>query len=75
MDDEKYIRYLTDFISLLDEQEREAKSDADNMPEKEFVDYNQGHLMAYHSVISLLKHQAFVFNMEEKELGLANMDI
>lgn len=30
--------------------------------------------MAYYSVISLLKHQALVLNMDEKELGLANID-
>jgi hypothetical protein len=73
MDDEKYKGYLTDLISLLKEQAREAKSDA-NKPEKGYEGYNQGHLMAYYSVISLLKHQAIVFNMDEKELGLADID-
>lgn len=73
MDDEKYQGYLTDFISLLKEQAREAKQDADK-PKQGYDDYNQGHLMAYYSVFSLLKHQAFVLNMDEKELGLADVD-
>ena len=73
MDDEKFKGYLTDFISLLKDQAKEAKLDADK-PEKGFEDFNKGQLMAYHSVVSLLKHQVFVLNMDEKELGLADID-
>lgn len=73
MDDEKYEGYLIDFISLLKEQAKEAKLDADK-PEKGLDDYNQGRLMAYHSIVSLLKHQAFVLNMDEKEIGLADIE-
>jgi hypothetical protein len=70
MNDEKFKGYLTDFISLLKEQ---AKKDADN-PKEGFEEYSQGELIAYYSVISLLKHEAFVLNMDEKELGLADIN-
>ena len=42
--------------------------------DKGLDDYNQGRLMAYHSIVSLLKHQAFVLNMDEKEIGLADIE-
>ena len=73
MNEEKIIGYLSDSIQLLKKQAIEAKKDADN-PQEGSEDYNQGHLMAYHSVISLMKHQAFLFNMDEKEFGLADID-
>ena len=72
MNDERAKGYLSDSITLLKEQAREAKKDADK-PEKGNEDYNQGHLMTYHSVFSLLKHQALVLNMDEKELGLSDI--
>lgn len=73
MNDEKIKGYLIDLISLLKEQAMEAKADADR-PKEGYADYNNGYLMAFHTVISLMKHQAFAFNIEEKELGLANID-
>lgn len=73
MNEERAKGYLIDSITLLKEQAREAKKDADN-PKESFKDYNQGTVMAYCSVISLLKHQAFAFNINEKELGLADID-
>ncbi len=70
---EKRIRgYLSDSIELLKEQAREAKKDADK-PEKGSEDYNKGYLMAYHSLFSLLKHQAFALDVDEKDLGLADL--
>lgn len=72
MNEERVKGYLNDSIKLLKDQAREAKQEADN-PKKGLEDYNQGHLMAYHSVISLLKHQAFVLNIDEKELGLSDI--
>lgn len=71
--DDKYKGYLTDFISLLKKQAIEAKKDADDKKIGNY-EYNQGHLMAYYSVFSLLKHEAFVLQMDEKELGLDDID-
>ncbi len=73
MDNEKCKGYLIDFIALLKDQALEAKQDADK-PEKGKDEFYQGHLMAYYSVVSLLKHQAFTFDLDEKELGLADID-
>lgn len=73
MNEERVKGYLSDSITLLKEQAREAKKDADR-PEEGFEDYNKGHLMAYHTGISLMKHQASAFNIDEKEIGLANID-
>ncbi len=71
---EKKIKgYLSDSITLLKEQAKEAKKDADES-EKGNEDYNQGHLRAYHSLFYLLKTQALVLNIDEKELGLADIE-
>lgn len=67
--EEKIKGYLIDSITLLKEQAIEAKKDAEN-PKNGFEDYNKGSLRAYLSTISLLKHQACVFNIDEKEIGL-----
>ncbi len=58
---------------LLKEQAKEAKVDADNSGE-DFKDYNNGQLMAYHTVISLLKNQAPFFNIKEEDIGLVDID-
>lgn len=73
MHEEKIKGYLIDLITLLKEQATEAKKEADN-PKEGFEDFNKGELMAYSSLFSLLKHQASVFNINEKELGITDID-
>jgi len=73
MTEERVKGYLSDSITLLKDQAIEAKKEADN-PKKGFEDYNNGELMAYYSLFSLLKQQASIFNIDEKELGLPDMD-
>lgn len=73
MNEEKIIGYLSDSITLLKEQAREAKKDTD-YPKEGFEDYNKGSMMAYCSTFSLLKSQAIVFNIDEKKIGLADID-
>lgn len=73
MNEEKIKGYLSDSITLLKEQAIEAKKTADN-PKEGYEDYNKGELMAYSSLFSLLKHQASIFNINEKELGIADID-
>lgn len=58
---------------MLKELAKKAKKDADN-PKEGFEDYNKGVVMAYCSVISLLKNQAFAFSIDEREIGLADID-
>jgi hypothetical protein len=43
------------------------------MPSLTAYDYTQGMLIGYCSIINLLKHQAFVFCIDQKELGLADI--
>ena len=73
MHEEKVKGYLIDSITLLKEQAIEAKKEADN-PKESLANYNKGELMAYCSVFSLLKHQASVFNINQKDLGLADIE-
>lgn len=72
MTEEKIKGYIHDSIRLLKEQAREAKKEADN-PKEGYEDYNKGEWMAYYSLFSLLKHQASVFKIDEKELGVADI--
>lgn len=74
MNEEKIKGYLSDSITLLKEQAREAKKEADN-PKEGFEDYNKGEWMAYCTLFSLLKHQASIFMIDEKELGLADIEV
>lgn len=73
MNEEKIKGYLTDSITLLKEQAREAKKEADS-PKEDFEDYNKGEWMAYCTLFSLLKQQASVFDIDEKELGVADIE-
>lgn len=72
-DNGKLDSYLYDTIALLKIQAKEAKKEADN-PEVGNSSYNNGYLMAYHTVISLMKSQALAFNIDEERLGLADID-
>jgi hypothetical protein len=74
INEEKIKGYLNDSITLLKEQAREAKKEADN-PKEGYEDYNKGEWMAYSSLFSLLKHQASIFNIDEKELGVADIEV
>lgn len=73
MNEEKIKGYLSDSIKLLKDQAIEAKKEADN-PKDGSEDYSRGELMAYHSLFSLLKQNASIFNIDERELGLADIE-
>ncbi len=70
--EEKYKNYLLDLISIIKKQAGEAKLEANN-PKEERENYAQGALMGYYSIITLLKHEAFAFCIDQKELGLAEI--
>lgn len=72
MNNEKFKEYAVETIKLLKKQALKAKKDADN-PKGGFKDYVQGTIMGYYSIINLLKHQAFVFCIDQKELRLADI--
>lgn len=64
--DNKIESYLYDTIALLKIQTKEAKQG--------MKDYNIGYLMAYHTVISLLKNKAMAFNIDEESIGLSDIE-
>ena len=72
MNKENFKRYIIDTIILLKELARKAKIEADNQ-KNDYKDYAQGLIMGYYSIITLLKHEAFVFCIDQKELGLADI--
>lgn len=73
MEDEKYKNYIIDLISIIKKQAKEAKLEA-NHPKEGLGGFNNGYLMAYHTVIEFMKNQAWVFNIDEKEIGLADIN-
>ncbi len=72
MNDEKFKRYAITTITLLKDLARRAKTEADNTT-KESKDYTAGVVMGYYTIITLLKHQAFVFCIDQQDLGLADI--
>jgi hypothetical protein len=73
MEDEKYKSYLIDLISIIKKQAKEAKLEADN-PQEADASYKNGYLMAYHTVIEFMKNQAWVYNIDQEEIGLADIE-
>ena len=73
MNNEKIKGYLTDSIMLLKNQSQEAKQDPDDANSAD-EKYNLGHLMAYHSLFSLLKDEACLLSIEEDQIGLADIN-
>jgi hypothetical protein len=65
-------RYIVETINLLKDLANRAKLEADNSKEGS-NDYIKGVIMGYYSIITLLKHEAFVFCIDQKELGLAEI--
>lgn len=74
MTTDKFKNYLLDLGVLLKEKAREAKCEKDFSSEKNEIDYKLGYLMAYHEVISLMKQQADAFEINQKDIGLYDID-
>ena len=73
MEDEKYKNYLVDLISIIKKQAKEAKLEADH-PKEGYGSFNNGYLMAYHTVIEFMKNQTEVFNIAQEDVGLADIE-
>ena len=54
-------------------QALETKKEVDHA-RKDQVDFFKGKIMGYYSIVTLFKHQAFVFCIDQKELGLSGID-
>ncbi len=64
--------FVRDLVGLLTEDALEAKAERDSALADGRV-FQSGRLLAYYSVISLLKEQAIAYGMEPKDIGL-NVD-
>jgi hypothetical protein len=73
MHDGKYKNYLIDLISIIKNQAKEAKFEADH-PKEGYDSFNNGYLMAYHTVIEFMKNQTEVFDIDQKDIGLADIE-
>jgi hypothetical protein len=73
MEDAKYKNYLIDLISIIKKQAEEAKLEADH-PQEGYDSFNNGYLMAYHTVIEFMKNQTEVFNIDQADVGLADIE-
>ncbi|WP_316357186.1 hypothetical protein [Candidatus Neptunichlamydia sp. REUL1] len=60
-------------IDLIKHQALEIKNEA-NLEHGEDR-YKEGKLMAYYSVISTLKNHAYLYDIEQKDIGLENMNL
>jgi hypothetical protein len=66
--------YIKEVVSLLKDYAMKAKQDADHPKEGDSPDFNTGFLMAYHQVIAVMKNQTPVFDIDEKDIGLDDID-
>jgi hypothetical protein len=66
---DKYRNFLLDFGTLVREQAFEAT----NATAKTDL-FQEGRAFAYYEVISLLLHQAFVFEIPASDVGLSGVD-
>ena len=69
----KLKKYLIELISMIKGQALETKKEVDNA-RKDQVDFFKGKIMGYYSIVTIFKHQAFVFCIDQKELGLSEID-
>ena len=74
MDEKNFIYYIREISCLLKDNAKQAKLDADHPKEGDSADFNSGFLMAYHQVIAIMKNQAPVFDLEQKDIGLADIE-
>ena len=73
MEKKIYQNYLLNLIPIVKKQAYEAKTEANTPREKTEDDISQGVLMGYYSIITLFKHEAFTFCIDQKEIGLAEI--
>ena len=75
MNDDKLKWYIQDLGVLLKEKAREAKISKDNSSKIGDASYEIGYLMAFYEVIDVMKQQAKAFNIEQEDIGLADIDV
>ncbi|GAB4187755.1 MAG: hypothetical protein Tsb0015_06850 [Simkaniaceae bacterium] len=73
MTEQTVIGYLSDLNVILKEQAMEAKKDAD-APKEGLESYNKGEFLAYHRVFSTMQKQASLFDLNQEEIRLSDID-
>lgn len=73
MEQMKLKEFLIKLISMIKDQALETKKEVDD-PKKNQIDFFKGKIMGYYSIVTLFKHQAFVFCIDQKELSLSEID-
>jgi hypothetical protein len=77
MNNEKFKNYAYDLGILFKNKAKEAKyntNDLSKIENAEDVAYKMGYLMAFHEIIDVMKQQATAFNIEQEDIGLADID-
>ncbi|PWB39075.1 MAG: hypothetical protein C3F02_00440 [Parcubacteria group bacterium] len=66
----KYLGFIADTFKLIKEDALESK----NKLKKERNSFNEGNLLAYYSVVSILQQQAEAFEIDLKDISLDGID-
>ena len=66
-------RYLADLGQLLKKQAMQAREEARVATDADRL-FQQGRLLAYHEVVSLMQQQAKVFGIPLRSIGLEGLD-
>ena len=69
----KYKKPLISLICLIKNQALETKKNS-SIAKKDQADFFHGKIMGYYSIVTLFKHKAFVFCIDQKELSLSEID-
>lgn len=68
-----YARYLLDLGRLLKEEAMQARQRAKGAPDEDKV-FQEGRLLAYHEIVSLMQQQAIAFGLPLHSVGLQGID-
>lgn len=74
MNSENFKNYIREIACLLKDNAKQAKFDANHPKEGDSADFNSGFLMAYYQVILIMKSQALIFELDAKDINLADID-
>lgn len=74
MKDNLLKNYINDLGILLKGKARKAKTEKDEALNSDNLEYKIGYLMAMHDVISLMKQQADAFEIDQKLIGLNDIE-
>lgn len=69
-----YNCYVLELSSLFKDYAREAKIQADKPADVDSSSFTDGFLMAYHQVIATMKNQAALFDLNQEDVGLSDID-